>query len=160
MIVGPVIDRLRRADQDRLDVGLAVALAAVTLLPLWLVPTSAGNREPNTLTVVLLLATTLPIAWLRRRPMVVLAITVLATVLAALTGPSSGVGFGVLIATYSVAVYADRRQSVAALAVTMTAVTVVLILVLASTPDVPPAFYPVGMVVAWMIFGAVWVLGD
>lgn len=160
MIAGPVIDRLRRVDQDRLDVALAVTLAAVTVLPLWLVPASSANREPDIVTVLLLLATTLPVAWRRRRPVLVLAITVLATVLAAATGPSSGVGFGVLIATYSVAVYADRRQSVAALAVTMTAVTVVLILVLASTPDVPPAFYPVGMVVAWMIFGAVWVLGD
>jgi signal transduction histidine kinase len=160
MTGGPIIDRLRRVDQDRLDVALAVVLAAVTLVPLWLVPTSSGNREPDILTILLLLATTLPIAWRRRRPILVLAVTVVATVLAAVTGPSSGVGFGVLIATYSVAVYADRRQSVAALAVTLTAVTAVLILVLASTAGVPPAFYPVGVVVAWLIFGAVWVLGD
>lgn len=161
MIARPVIDRLRRVDQARLDVALAVVLAAVTLLGLWLVPASAGGREPDLLANVLSLAMTLPIAFRRRRPVLVLAITVLATILATLTGPSSGVGLGVLIATYSVAAHADRRQSLAALTFTMIAVAVVVILVLASTdPGLPPAIYPIGLVLVWMIVGAVWLLGD
>ena len=160
MIAGPVIDRLRRVDQARLDVALAVVLAAITLLPMWLVPVSAGGREPDLLANVLSLAMTLPIAFRRRRPVLVLAITVLATILAAITGPSSGVGLGVLIAVYSVAVHADRRQSLAALALTLVAVAVVVTIVFASTPDLPPAMVPIGLVLAWMIFGAVWLLGD
>ncbi|HEX5147793.1 MAG TPA: sensor histidine kinase [Candidatus Limnocylindrales bacterium] len=160
MITGPVIDRLRRVDQTRLDVALAVVLTAVTLLPVWLVPASAGGAEPDILTNVLLLATTLPIAFRRRQPVLVLAIVVLATTLAALTGRSSGVGLGVLIAVYSVAVHADRRRSLPALTLTMIAVALVLTIVLASTPGVPPAIYPFGLVLAWMIFGAVWLLGD
>ena len=160
MIAGPVIDRLRRVDQARLDVALAVVLAAITLLPMWLVPVSAGGREPDLLANVLSLAMTLPIAFRRRRPVLVLAITVLATILAAITGPSSGVGLGVLIAVYSVAVHADRRQSLAALALTLVAVAVVVTIVFASTPDLPTAMVPIGLVLAWMIFGAIWLLGD
>lgn len=161
MIAGSVIDRLRRVDQARLDVALAVVLAVVTLLPLWLVPASAGGREPDILANVLALAMTLPIAFRRRWPVAVLATTVLATVLATLTGPSSGVGLGVLIATYSVGAHADRRQSLAALTLTMIAVAVVVILVLASTdPGLPPAIYPVGLLLVWIIVGAIWLLGD
>jgi hypothetical protein len=92
VIAGPVIDRLRRVDPARLDVALAVVLAAVTLLGLWLVPVSAGGREPDLLANVLSLAMTLPIAFRRRRPVLVLAIIVLATVLGTVTSPSSGIG--------------------------------------------------------------------
>ncbi|HEY6056983.1 MAG TPA: hypothetical protein VIV06_03075, partial [Candidatus Limnocylindrales bacterium] len=142
MITGPVVDRLRRADQARLDVALALVLAVVVLLPLWLVPASAGGREPDILANALALAMTLPIAYRRRRPVLVLAVVVLATFLAALTGPTSGVGLGVLIAVYSVAVHADRRESLAALALTMVAVGVVVAVVLASSdPGLPPAIY-------------------
>jgi signal transduction histidine kinase len=161
MITGPVIDRLRRVDQARLDLALALMLAVVTLLPLWLVPASAGGREPDIVANVLALAATLPIAYRRRRPVPVLAMVVLATLLAALTGPTSGVGLGVLIAVYSVAVHADRRQSQAALALTMVAVGVVVALVLVSSDTgLPPAIFPVGLLIVWVIVGAVWLLGD
>ena len=93
--------------------------------------------------------------------MQVLAATVIATILAALTGPSSGVGLAVLIAIYSVAVYADRRESRAALALTLIAVAVVVTLVLASTdPALPLTMVPLGVVIVWTIVGAVWLLGD
>jgi signal transduction histidine kinase len=142
-------------------VALAVVLAVVTLLPLWLVPASAGGRDPDILANALALAMTIPIAFRRRWPVPVLAITVLATILATLTGPSSGVGLAVLIAMYSVAAHADRRQSLAALTLTMIAVAVVVTLVLASSdPGLPPAIYPIGLVLVWIIVGAVWLLGD
>ncbi|MEW6223829.1 MAG: sensor histidine kinase [Chloroflexota bacterium] len=160
MIAGPVIDRLRRLDQARLDAALALLLAAVAILPLWLVPSSAGGREPDPLANVLALAMTLPIALRRRWPLHVLAVVVVATILAALTGPSSGVGLGVLIALYSVAVHADRQPSLIAVALTMGAVAVVVALVLASTPEVPPAILPVGVVLVWLVVGGVWLLGD
>ena len=76
------------------------------------------------------------------------------------TGPSTGVGLGVLIAVYSVAVHANRGQALTALALTMVAVTVVFIRVLGSTAGLPPAIYPVGLALVWLIFGAVWLLGD
>jgi signal transduction histidine kinase len=161
MIAGPVIDRLRRVDQDRLDVALAVVLAAITLLGLGLAPASTGGRGRDVLANVLALAMTLPIAFRRRRPVLVLAITVLATTLAALTGPSSGVGLAVLIAVYSVAAHANRRQSLTALTLTLVAVTVVVtIVVTSSDPGLSPAILAIGLVLAWMIFGAVWLLGD
>jgi signal transduction histidine kinase len=161
VIAGPVIDRLRRVDPARLDVALAVVLAAVTLLGLWVVPVSAGGREPDLLASVLSLATTLPIAFRRRRPVLVLAVIVLATILATVTRPSSGVGLGVLIAMYSVAAHADRRQSLAALTFTMIAITAVVTAVIASSqPALPPAIYPLALVLAWIISGAVWLLGD
>jgi signal transduction histidine kinase len=161
MIAGTAMDRLRRVDHLRLDVALALALAVVALVPLWVVPASAGGREPDILANLLALAMTLPIAFRRRWPVAVLAITVLATMLATLTGPSSGVGLGVLVATYSVAVHADRRQSVVALTLTMVAVAVVVTLILASGDSgLPPAAYPIAFVVVWIIVGAVWLLGD
>jgi signal transduction histidine kinase len=91
----------------------------------------------------------------------VLAIIVLATVLATVTSPSSGIGLAVLIAIYSVAAHAGRRQSLVALTLTMIAVAVVVTLVLASSqPAVPPTIYPIGVVLAWIVSGAVWLLGD
>ena len=48
----------RRLDQARLDAALALLLAAVAILPLWLVPSSAGGREPDLLANVLALAMT------------------------------------------------------------------------------------------------------
>jgi signal transduction histidine kinase len=161
MIARSAIDRLRRVDPARLDAALAVLLAFLALLPLWLVPTSAGGRAADLLASALALAMTLPIAFRRRWPVQVLATTVIATILAALTGPSSGVGLAVLIAIYSVAVYADRRESRAALALTMIAVAVVVTLVLVSTdPALPLAILPLGVVIVWTIVGAVWLLGD
>jgi signal transduction histidine kinase len=161
MIAGSLIDRLRHIDQSRLDAALALVLAAITLVPLWAVPASAGGRDPDLLANVLALAMTLPMAFRRRWPVAVLAIVLLATLLAALTGPSSGIGIAVLIAVYSVGAHADRRQSLAALTMTMIAVSVAVIVVLASTdPSLPPAIYPVGLVVVWLIVGAIWLLGD
>ena len=93
--------------------------------------------------------------------MLVLAIIVVATVLATVTSPSSGVGLGVLIAMYSVAAHADRRQSLVALTLTTIALAAVVTLVLASSqPAVPPAIYPVGVVLTGIVAGAVWLLGD
>jgi signal transduction histidine kinase len=161
VIAESVINRLKRVDQARLDVALAVVLAIVALLPLWLVPASAGGREPDILANALALATTLPIAFRRRKPVLVLAVILLASILTTLTGPSTGVGLGALIAVYSVAVYADRRASLPALALTLIAVAVAITIVLASTdPALPPAIYPVGLLLVWVVVGGVWLLGD
>ena len=147
-------------DQARWDVALAVVLAAVALLPLWLVPASAGGREPDILANALALATTLPIAFRRRRPVLVLAVILLATILTTLTGPSTGVGLAALIAVYSVAVYTERRESLPALALTLIATTAAVTIVLASTPALPPAIYPVGLLLVWVVVSGVWLLGD
>ncbi len=155
-----MIDRLRRVDQARWDAALALLLAAAALVPLWLVPSSAGGREPDIMANVLALAMTLPIAFRRRWPLPVLATTLGATLLAALTGPTTGVGLAVLIALYTVAVHADRRHSLGALGFTLLATALDVTLVLASTPDFPPALYPVGLVLVWTIVGGVWLLGD
>jgi signal transduction histidine kinase len=161
MIAGSVIDRLRRVDQARWDAALAVLLAATAVLPLRLVTPSAGGREPDILANVLALAMTLPIAFRRRWPIPVLAITLFATFLATLTGPTSGVGLGVLIAVYSVAVHADRRQSRVALVPAMAVIALDVILVLASTdPPLPPVVHPITLALVLAVAGGVWLLGS
>lgn len=160
MVAASVVDRLRRVDQARWDAALAVLLAAAALLPLWVVPPSAGGREPDILANVLALAMTLPIAFRRRWPVPVLATILIATLLTALTGPTTGVGLPVLIALYTVAAHADRQRSLAALGFTLLAIAVDVTIVLASTPAITPALYPIGLVLVGVIVGGVWLLGD
>jgi len=66
-----------------------------------------------------------------------------------------------LIAVYSVAVHADQRGSRLGLVLALAAVTVyVLIEAWVNTVGASPAIWALAMVVGWMVFGAVWVLGD
>jgi signal transduction histidine kinase len=61
---------------------------------------------------------------------------------------------------YSVAVYTERRESLPALALTLIATTAAVTIVLASTPALPPAIYPVGLLLVWVVVSGVWLLGD
>jgi signal transduction histidine kinase len=162
MIAGPVIDRLRRVDPTRVDIALAVVLAVIELLSLWLVSPSAGGQSPDILASALALAMTLPLVFRRRRPVLVLAIIVMATILDVLRGPSGGVvSLAVLIAVYSVAANADRRASIAALGWTMAAAVVFVAASAVSTgPTVHPVLWATVLVVAWLVFGTVWLVGD
>jgi signal transduction histidine kinase len=161
MIAGRVVDRLRGVDPTRADVALAVVLAVIQLLGLWLTPAAAGTRAPDLLSTLIALAITLPLAWRRRRPVLVLAIIVGASILESLVVASGIVNLTVLIALYSVAVHADRRASVAALGWSLGAVIVVVAVSAASSKfELAPLIWASVLVLAWIVCGAVWLLGD
>jgi signal transduction histidine kinase len=97
---------------------LGVAVAAVQLLMLGLGVNQGGPvpyTKPNALTVLLILAQGLPLAWRRRRPLLVFAVVLAAnTAYYAIGFPPSQFDFGLPIALFTVA--AERSQRVSLLA--------------------------------------------
>jgi hypothetical protein len=96
------------------DALLAIGLAATAVLTL---PSMAilVNRNGGPVAVLLQLAQTLPLAWRRQRPLVVLSLTLGASVLARILGYVSFGGH--LFALYTVAAYCRPKVSLLALAV-------------------------------------------
>jgi signal transduction histidine kinase len=97
---------------------LGVAVAAVQLLMLALGVNRGGPvpyTKPNALTVLLILAQGLPLAWRRRRPLLVFAVVLAAnTAYYAIAFPPSQFDFGLPIALFTVA--AERSQRISLLA--------------------------------------------
>jgi signal transduction histidine kinase len=158
-------DRSRRrtfADpvvQDSLIAMLLTAASLVGLLENLQVDlpeggTDARHRTLDTLGFSLVLAQTVPLAWRRVAPVLVLAVCTSAMFLYFTLGyfPSFA-SFGFVLALYTVAAHRDRRVSIpAALAI---AATVLTILALSREP------VEIDMVLAeCLIVGAVWFIGD
>jgi signal transduction histidine kinase len=97
---------------------LGVAVAAVQLLMLGLGVNQGGPvlyAEPNALTVLLILAQGLPLAWRRRYPLLVFAIVLSAnTAYYAIAFPPSQFDFGLPIALFTVAAERSQRTSLLA----------------------------------------------
>jgi hypothetical protein len=97
---------------------LGVAVAAVQLLMLALGVNRGGPvpyTKPNALTVLLILVQGLPLAWRRRRPLLVFAVVLAAnTAYYAIAFPPSQFDFGLPIALFTVA--AERSQRISLLA--------------------------------------------
>jgi signal transduction histidine kinase len=101
--------------------GLLGALVAAVQLALLALGVNQGGplpfHEPTGLTVALVLAQGLPLAWRRRRPLAVLAVVLVAnTLYYGLGFPPTQFDFGLGIALYSVAAATRRATSLAALA--------------------------------------------
>jgi signal transduction histidine kinase len=132
---------------------LALVLVAAHLPVLWAVePGSAGFERfagPTPLSISVTLATTLPIAWRRIRPGLVLAVVGLAMVAAsAISMP--GPGLALVVALYTYAAWTTRDD--AALTLAVFGVFTVVALVLADAVR----FAPLNLVV----FATAWALGD
>lgn len=139
------------------DVLLAVAVAAVTLPGQWITPPDTAGvdfRDPSVLGTVLAVLSSVPVAWRRRRPLSVLAVTSVAAVTYEVLGFNTSFGpFGVLVALYTVAAHCDRARSrVAALFV---AVGLIIVLLTARW-EVSIASIASNII----IFGTVWLIGD
>jgi signal transduction histidine kinase len=97
---------------------LGVAVAAVQLLMLRLGVNQGGPvpyAEPNALTVLLILAQGLPLAWRRRWPLLVFAVVLAAnTAYYAVAFPPSQFDFGLPIALFTVAAERSQRTSLLA----------------------------------------------
>jgi signal transduction histidine kinase len=152
------VTRLRRSlalNVHPVDVGIAVGLAGISLLPY--LSGAPGVVPPNALTVLLLLLESLPLIVRRRYPLEVMLLVVSATVVQIGILPA-GVplqsGLGILVAIYTIGERLDRRLSLG-----LTALSAVLVAVL--------FVGHAGLVVALqsliqteLILGVAWLLGD
>jgi hypothetical protein len=97
---------------------VGVAVAAVQLVMLALGVNQGGpvpSAEPNALAVLLILAQGLPLAWRRRRPLLVFGIVLAAnTAYYAIAFPPSQFDFGLPIALFTVAAERSQRTSLLA----------------------------------------------
>ncbi len=140
-----------------IDWGIAGALVALAQLQLGIDPHCCGSGAAGTyLRVGLTLAETLPVAWRRRFPWPVLALTGSASLaLTLIGGPSTDIGvLGVLVAYYTVAAQSSRR-----FAICLGAATAVGILV--AKPFEPTTVVRVDdLVLIYAQFAVAWVLAD
>lgn len=150
--------RWLRAHPLSADLLGAVVLATLAVASLWMdrpgdIPTG-GVADPDAIGVALTLLSTLPIALRRRGPLAVLTVTGVANISANVFGYHTGLsGLGVLVALYSVAAHADRRDSVIAAGITVAGITVAI----AMAPTGVPAAAFVGN---YVLFAIAWVVGD
>jgi signal transduction histidine kinase len=117
-------------------------------------PADVAVRGLDALGIALILLQTVPLAWRRTAPLLVLSVTAAAFVLFSLLGyfPSFA-GLGFLVALYTVAAHRDRRTSIAAgIASAMVAFAVLLIGREPVQPD--------GIIVGCLLVGTAWFLGD
>lgn len=143
---------LSRQPEWVFDGGLAVLATVLKLAWLASAPADAAFRatpEGNAAAAALSLLGGLPLVWRRRVPVTVLAVMTLSAVALARLGVPS-LGFGLIVALYTVAAYAPRRYSVASLALFTAFAAVALVW----AEEV--AFAAVNA----FVFVTAWVLGD
>jgi signal transduction histidine kinase len=138
------------------DAFLAAGLTVLAVPGLWLTAevSNVDYRNPDVWGVLLVLFQTVPLAWRRRYPTSVLAVTGAAvTIATAANYPGTGGTLGPLIAIYTMAAHCPRRRSIRAAAVTGAAV--VFALLMAREQVTPDSF--IGNLV---IYATAWTLGD
>lgn len=144
----------------------ALALTAIALLVQYavaqLLDGPFGDRAIDGWAVLLLFGTTLPLAFRRTQPLPVLAVVGVCAVGYAFIGyPQTPIVFGVLAASFSVASYCERRESVIAAALVM-AIVAGLVVPAALTRDSGDRV-TFAIIVALgnvIVFGTAWILGD
>jgi signal transduction histidine kinase len=146
--------------------GLLAALVTALGLPqLFIVNENLAKldiqfRDTDVLAVLLTLAQTVPLAWRRRAPMAVLAVTGLA----ALAHPALGyrptwAEFGILIALYTVAAHCPRRRSLLAAGLVAAGLAVYAAVAMTRYPS-PAQEAAQGWLASYVQFAAAWFLGD
>jgi hypothetical protein len=115
---------LPRLPQQTADGLLGLLVTTWQLGLLLVVRAYEGGRlhyaEPGLLAVLLVAAQGLPLAWRRRRPLLVLVVVLLAnTAYYALGFPLTGFDFALPVALYSAGAYTSQRTSLLAAAATM-----------------------------------------
>jgi signal transduction histidine kinase len=145
--------------------GLLAALITVLALPrLFIVNEDLAKlgiqfRSPDALAVLLTLAQTVPLVWRRRAPVVVLAVTGLATLIHLAIGyQPTWAEFGVLVALYTVAAHRPRRQAIMAAALVAAGLAVYGVVAMRRYPA-PAEEAAQGITVSYVQFAAAWFLG-
>ncbi len=102
-----------------MDLVLALTLTALTIPSLFVTDSVGGMklREPDVFSVVLAVLGCMPLAWRRRRPLLVLGVLLIPEAILSIRGYGTGfVSVAVLISLYTVAAYRPRAEAVLALA--------------------------------------------
>lgn len=149
-----LVKRLRGLDRRLVDGFLGLVIALVSLPGL--MPTlDDSRRDPDAGSLVLILLMTLPVAYRRVAPDIVMGTTGLATVVYyALGYPDTPAALGTLVALYSVAAHGNRKLAVQALVYTTIGLS---ISVLVSDPgDLTLQI----LISNYIIYGTAWVIGD
>jgi len=139
------------------DAAAAVVLAVIAVPAQWQTPPNSEGitfRDPDVLGALLLVMSALPIAWRRRAPLVVLALTGVSAFGYEILGYATSIApVGLLVTLYTVGAHCDRRRS--RIAALLTAIGLALVLVLARW-DVT-----IGSIISnAVVFGTAWLLGD
>ena len=137
------------------DALLAVLLAAVSLVALAYAWRECDRDcDPGAGAVVLVLATTLPLVWRRRRPLAVGLTTGLATAaygFAPYPDLAMPIAIGGVVGMYSVAAWGGRRAALVAGGVAAVVVAVVMTLPRADADVVDAAFVSLSLAGAWVL---------
>ena len=149
-----------RAHPFAADLLLAVVLAGLSIPSLWwgdvpkYRPQGIDFRDADALGVLLTLAATIPLAWRRKAPIVVINIVGIAAILLSATNFASSLGgIGVLIALYSVAAHCSRGISKICLGITLVGTLTAL---LVASWDLTVDLFATNFIV----FITAWALGD
>jgi len=144
-----------KAHPGAVDAVVAVVIAGLSLPEMWSdsLDSASGYRSASVTGALLLVLSTLPVAWRRRAPLRVLAVVAVAAMAYEVAGFSSTLPFGLLIALYTVGAYCDRRQSRLAGGLVGAALVVVLLQVRWE----PSALQVVANLA---IFTMAWLVGD
>jgi signal transduction histidine kinase len=150
--------RLPRWTEPAIDWLIVLVLAGGAQYQIWVQPMDQRLQGSQVANAVLFLLMVVPLGWRRRAPLLVLAIVMGSTVVgfyalydpASQTHPDPFLPF--LIAIYSVAAYADRRQAAVGAAMAAGAILAIDAPVLLAGV-VPNDIY------AWLLYALAWILG-
>jgi hypothetical protein len=113
----PLSKRITPSQWEAIDAVVAVVLAGLTIPVLARVDHNISHHLPLWAEALLAVASTLPLALRRRRPIAVLAVVTAALTVATAFGVAFGPNPAIALAVYAVATQRDRRRSLAALMV-------------------------------------------
>ncbi len=133
----------------RIDVAIAATVAVIAQLETWL-----GGYEPQAAQAATALAMTVPLAWRRIAPLVVLALVIAPLGVMELVGNEADAGYillALIVAFVSVGSVPDRRRAIAGLALGLALLTAVFLLEAEST-------FVGDLVFIGGILGSAWVL--
>jgi signal transduction histidine kinase len=143
--------RAPRRHTVAVDVCIALSVAAMEITSAALVARESGEPRLTVVAVALLLAETLPLVWVRRRPELVLAVSAIAACVFGIRNyPDPFLHLGALLALYALACLCPRRTTVIAGALTL--LVAFAATALAGDADAV-GFYLVGVTVAlaWLL---------
>ena len=103
----------KKTHPGAVDAVVAVMITGLSLPAMWSDPldSASGYRPASVTGALLVVLSTLPVAWRRRSPLRVLAVVAVAAMAYEVAGFSSTLPIGLLVALYTVAAYCDRRHS-------------------------------------------------
>ncbi len=144
-----------KARPGAVDAVVAVMITGLSLPAMWSDPldSASGYRPASVTGALLVVLSTLPVAWRRRSPLRVLAVVAVAAMAYEVAGFSSTLPFGLLVALYTVGAYCDRRHSRLAGGLVGAALVVVLL----QARWEPSALQVVANLA---IFAMAWLVGD